>query len=321
LWSCENESHEIQAAFYLELKMVHSPDLIFFREIVKQGSLSAAAREMGVTPASISKRLSKLEAELGVPLVLRTTRRLTLTDEGELFHANAIRLLSELEDMERLISANRAAPKGLLRVNAPLGFGRTYITPLVSRFVRKYPDVEVQLQLSDHPLSLVDENFDIGIRFGEIPDARLVARRIASNRRLVCAAPAYLKKHGVPHVPHDLVQHNCIVLRQNESAYGAWRFTRGKQSETVKVRGTLSSNDGEVCLNWVLDGHGLMLRAEWDIAKYVKTGRLRILLEDYATPDADIYAVAGERQARSPRVRAFTEFLAESFSHATGPNW
>jgi DNA-binding transcriptional LysR family regulator len=315
------ELPEFKAAFYLELKMVHSPDLSFFREIVKQGSLSAAAREMGVTPASISKRLSKLEAELGVHLVLRTTRRLTLTDEGELFHANAIRLLSELEDMERLISANRAAPKGLLRVNAPLGFGRTYITPLVSRFVRKYPDVDVQLQLSDHPLSLVDENFEVGIRFGEIPDARLVARKIASNRRLVCAAPAYLKKHGVPNVPHDLVHHNCIVLRQNEAAYGAWRFMRGKQSETVKVRGTLSSNDGEVCLNWVLDGHGLMLRAEWDIAKYVKTGRLRIVLEDYATPDADIYAVSAERQARSPRVRAFTEFLAQSFSHAAAPGW
>jgi DNA-binding transcriptional LysR family regulator len=303
--------------------MVHSTDLSFFREIVKQGSLSAAARELGVTPASISKRLTKLEAELGVPLVLRTTRRLTLTDEGETFHVNAVRLLTELEDMERMVRQNRAAPKGLLRVNAPLGFGRTYITPLVSRFVRQYPEVDVQLQLSDHPLSVVDDTFEVAIRFGEIPDARLVARKIASNRRLVCGAPAYLKKHGTPRVPHDLVQHNCIVLRQNDAAYGTWRFAKGKQSETVKVRGTLSSNDGEACLSWVLDGHGLMLRAEWDIAKYVKTGRLKILLEDYATPDADIYAVSGERQARSPRVRAFTEFLAKSFSETSGsgPDW
>jgi DNA-binding transcriptional LysR family regulator len=298
--------------------MVHSTDLSFFREIVKQGSLSAAARELGVTPASISKRLTKLEAELGVPLVLRTTRRLTLTDEGETFHVNAVRLLTELEDMERMVRQNRAAPKGLLRVNAPLGFGRTYITPLVSRFVRQYPEVDVQLQLSDHPLSLVDDTFEVAIRFGEIPDARLVARKIASNRRLVCGAPAYLKKHGTPRVPHDLVQHNCIVLRQNDAAYGTWRFTKGKQSETVKVRGTLSSNDGEACMSWVLDGHGLMLRAEWDIAKYVKTGRLKILLEEYATPDADIYAVSGERQARSPRVRAFTEFLAKSFGESSG---
>jgi DNA-binding transcriptional LysR family regulator len=249
-------------------------------------------------------------------LVSRTTRRLMLTDEGELFHTQATRLLAELDDMERLVSQNRERPKGLLRVNAPLGFGRTYITPLVSRFVKEYPDVEVQLHLSDHPLSLVDDLFEIGIRFGEIPDARLIARRIASNRRLVCAAPAYLKHKPAPKVPHDLVHHNCIVLRQNDSAYGTWRFAKGKQAETVKVRGTLSSNDGEVCLNWVLDGHGLMLRAEWDIAKYVRTGRLKILLEDYATPDADIFAVYSERNARSPRVRAFTDFLVASFGNS-----
>lgn len=298
--------------------MIHSPDLSFFHEIVKQGSLSAAARELGVTPASVSKRLAKIEESLGVSLVRRTTRRLSLTDEGELFLANARRILTELEEMEQQVSQNRLAPKGLLRVNAPLGFGRTYITPIVSRFVTLYPDVEVQLQLTDHPLSLVDGKFEIGIRFGEVPDARLIARRIASNRRLVCAAPSYLKEHGVPKVPHDLAHHNCIVLRQNETAYGLWRFARGKHTETVKVRGTLSSNDGEVALNWVLAGHGLMLRAEWDTARYVRSGRLAVLLEDYATEPADIFAVYSERQARSPRVRAFTDFLEKSFTRTSG---
>jgi DNA-binding transcriptional LysR family regulator len=296
--------------------MIHSPDLSFFQEIVKQGSLSAAARELGVTPASVSKRLAKIEESLGVPLVRRTTRRLSLTDEGEVFLANARRILTELEEMEQQVAQSRLAPKGLLRVNAPLGFGRTYITPIVSRFVKRYPEVEVQLQLTDHPLSLIDDTFEIGIRFGEIPDARLIARRIAPNRRLVCAAPSYLKAHGVPKVPHDLAHHNCIVLRQNETAYGLWRFSKGKQTETVKVRGTLSSNDGEVALNWVLAGHGLMLRAEWDVAKYVRTGRLVILLEDYATEPADIFAVYSERQARSPRVRTFTDFLVKSFTQS-----
>ena len=296
--------------------MIHSPDLSFFQEIAKQGSLSAAARELGVTPASVSKRLVKIEESLGVPLVRRTTRRLSLTDEGELLLANARRILTELEEMEQQVAQNRLAPKGLLRVNAPLGFGRTYITPIISRFVKHHPEVEVQLQLTDHPLSLVDDTFEIGIRFGEIPDARLIARRIAPNRRLVCAAPSYLKAHGVPKVPHDLVHHNCIVLRQNETAYGLWRFSKGKQTETVKVRGSLSSNDGEVALNWVLAGHGLMLRAEWDIAKYVRTGRLVILLGEYATEPADIFAVYSERQARSPRVRAFTDFLVKSFTQS-----
>jgi DNA-binding transcriptional LysR family regulator len=298
--------------------MIHSPDLSFFQQIVKQGSLSAAARELGITPAAVSKRLAKIEETLGVALVRRTTRRLSLTDEGEQFLASARRILTDLEEMEQQVAQNRHAPKGLLRVNAPLGFGRTYITPIVSRFIRQYPEVEVQLQLTDHPLSLIDDTFEIGIRFGEIPDARLVARRIAHNRRLVCAAPSYLKAHGVPKVPHDLVHHNCIVLRQNETAYGLWRFSKGKATETVKVRGTLSSNDGEVALNWVLAGHGLMLRAEWDIAKYVRTGRLVILLEDYATEPADIFAVYSERQARSPRVRAFTDFLVNSFAQSAG---
>jgi len=294
--------------------MIVSTELVLFDLIVKRGSLSAAALEFGVTPASVSKRLIALEKRLGVLLVNRTTRRLSLTNEGEVFHRNAMRILTDLEDMERLVSVNKATPTGLLRVNAPLGFGRTYVTPIVSRFVKKYPGIEVQLQLTDHPLSLVDEAFEVGIRFGEIPDARLIAKRVALNRRLVCAAPSYLKSHGTPRVPHDLIQHNCIILRQNDAAYGAWRFTRGKHAETVKVRGSLSSNDGEVALNWVLDGHGIMLRAEWDIAKYLRSGRLQVILEDYATPPADIFAVYPERHASTPRVQAFTDFLVTSFS-------
>lgn len=294
--------------------MIHTSELIFFSEIVKQGSLSAAARELGLTPPSVSKRLAQMEQRLGVQLVNRTTRRLSLTDEGELYRANAARILGELEDMERLVAGNRSAPKGLLRVNAPLGFGRIYVTPLVSKFVKEYPEVEIQLQLTDHPLNLVDESFDVGIRFGNLPDTRVIARKIAPNRRLLCAAPSYLKTHGMPRVPHDLTRHNCIVLRQNDSAYGTWHFTRGRHTESVKVRGALSSNDGEVTLNWALDGHGITLRAEWDIAKYLRSGRLQLVLEDYAAPPADIFAVYPERQHLSPKVRSFTDFLIASFN-------
>jgi DNA-binding transcriptional LysR family regulator len=295
--------------------MIQPSELMFFVLIVKQGSLSSAARELDVTPASVSKRLSKLEERLGVSLLNRTTRRLSVTDEGELYHAHAVRILSDLEEMELLVSNRRSAPKGLLRINAPLGFGRTYITPIISNFVKRYPEVEVRLQLTDHPLSLVDEAFDVGIRFGEVPDARLIARKIAPNRRLVCAAPSYLKQYGAPKIPHDLTRHNCIVLRQNDAAYGSWRFTRGRSSETVKIRGTLSSNDGEVALNWVLDGHGLMLRAEWDIAKYLRSGRLQIVLAEYAAPPADIFAVYPEKHHTSSKVKVFTDFLAASFDN------
>lgn len=294
--------------------MNQASELNFFLTIIKAGSLSGAARELGLTPPAISKRLAQMEERLGVSLLNRSTRRLSLTTEGEIYRENATRILMEIDQMEQLVSSGRSALKGRLRINAPLGFGRVYVTPLVSKFVRRYPEIEIQLQLTDHPLNLVDEGFDIGIRFGELPDARVIARKLAPNRRLLCASPAYLKKAGMPKVPRDLTGHNCIVLRQNDAAYGAWYFTKEGRTETVKVAGSLTSNDGEVTLNWALDGHGILMRAEWDIAKYLRSGRLQLVLEDYDTPPADIFAVYPERHSGSARVRAFTEFLVASFS-------
>ena len=158
----------------------------------------------------------------------------------------------------------------------------------------------------------------MGIRFGELPDARLIARKVSTNRRFLCAAPAYLKKFGYPKVPDDLARHNCIVLRQNDAAYGIWRFARGRKTDTVKVRGALSSNDGEVALTWALDGHGILMRAEWDIAKYLRSGRLQLVLEVYPLPPADIHAVYPERHNLSAKVRVFVEFLVEQFKDKKG---
>ena len=174
------------------------------------------------------------------------------------------------------------------------------------------PDV---LQLTDRPMKPGDEAFDVGIRFGELPDVRAVARKIAANRRLVCAAPAYLERAGRPKVPNDLLRHDCIVLRQDEAAYGLWRFTRGRKSETVKVRGTLSSNDGEAVLNWALSGHGVVMRAEWDLARHLRSGRLEVLLEGWSLPPADISAVYPERHHLSAKVRVFIDFLVEHFQY------
>lgn len=167
--------------------------------------------------------------------------------------------------------------------------------------------------MTDRPLNLAEEALDVGIRFGEAPDARVVARKIADNRRLICAAPAYLKKHGRPRVADDLTRHNCLVLRQNDAAYGIWRFSKGRKIHTVKVRGGLSSNDGEVVLNWTLDGHGILMRSEWDIAKYLRSGRLELLLEDYELPAADIFAVYPEKHNLSAKVRVFVDFLVAHF--------
>lgn len=295
-------------------------ELAFFCLLVKRGSLSATAREMNLTPPAVTKRLAQLEERLGVRLINRTTRRLSLTNEGEVYFATAQRILADIAELESLVSSRRAVPKGLLRVNAPLGFGRSYIGPAVSRFLKRYPEVEVQLQLTDRPVSLADEAIDVAIRFGEIPDSRVIAQKIAANRRLLCAAPAYLKAHGRPEVPADLARHQCIVLRQNESAYGLWRLSRGKQGDTVKVRGKASTNDGEVALNWALDGHGVLMRAEWDVAKYLRSGRLERVLADYETPPADIYAVYQERLNLSAKVSHFIEHLREYLSqHADSP--
>jgi DNA-binding transcriptional LysR family regulator len=294
-----------------------SSEMAFFSMLVRAGSFSAAARELDVTTAAVSKRMSQLESRLGARLLHRTTRRIGLTPEGEMYLANARRILAEIDDMERMITNAVSAPKGLLRVNATLGFGRSHIAPLVSGFVKRYPEVEVQLQLTVNPPMLVDDAYDVCIRFGEPPDARVIARRIASNRRLICGAPAYLEQRGTPRVPSDLEQHNCIGIRQGEEGYGIWHLKSGQRTQTVKVRGTLSTNDGEIAVNWALEGHGLLMRAEWDIAKYLQSGRLRQVLPNWLTPAADIYAVFPYEVQTAARVRAFVDFVAEAFSAST----
>jgi LysR family transcriptional regulator, transcriptional activator for dmlA len=297
---------------------IQPADLGFFSALASAGSLSGAARELGITTPAVSKHLALMESRLGVSLVVRTTRRMSLTPEGELYLESARRILGEIAGMEELLGVAKATPKGLLRVNATLGFGRSHVAPLISRFARKHPQVEVQLQLSVNPPPLTEDSFDVCIRFGAPPDARVIARYIAPNRRLLCASPAYLAKHGMPKVPNDLTKHNCIGIRQGEEAYGVWRLASGRgksaTTEAVKTRGNLTTNDGEIAVNWALEGHGILMRAEWDIERYLRNGRLVHVLPQYHTPDADIHAVYLQRHQLAARVRAFVDFVALSFS-------
>jgi len=296
---------------------VQPADLGFFSTLARAGSLGAAGRELGITTPAVSKRLAQMEMRIGLLLINRTTRRMSLTTEGELFLEHARRILSDIDDMEALLGGSKATPMGLLRVNATFGLGRSHIAPLISRFIRKHTEVEVQLQLSVNPPPLTDDLFDICIRFGPPPDARVIARHIAANRRLLCASPNYLAKYSTPKVPHDLAFHNCIGIRQGEEAYGSWRLTlgRGKKSATtvIKTRGNLSTNDGEIAVNWALDGHGILMRSEWDIKRHLQSGRLVQVLPQYSTPDADIHAVYPQRHQLAARVRAFVDFLVLSF--------
>jgi len=286
-------------------------DIDFFARLVTQGSLSALARDLGVTPPAISNRLSQLERRLGVKLLNRTTRRLALTQEGELYLSNGSRLLEQMLEVERMVSSSRDSPQGLLKVNATFGFGRRYIAPALSKFRVEYPDVDVQLDLTDRPMNLAESAFDIGIRFGELPDMRVVGKKLATNQRFVCASPEYLRKRGFPSSPDDLRSHSCIVLRENDTAYGTWHFTKGKRHDLVKVHGAMSSNDGEATLRWAVDGHGILVRSEWDVQPYLDTKALARVLADWSLPTADIYAIYPERLNLSAKVRVFVEFLEQ----------
>ncbi|RZF31641.1 LysR family transcriptional regulator [Paraburkholderia sp. UYCP14C] len=293
---------------------VQPADLGFFSTLAASGSLSAAARELGLTAAAVSKRLTQMEQRAGAALVNRTTRRMMLTPEGELYLERARRILDEIDELAELLGSAKQTPKGLLRVNATLGFGRSHIGPAISRFVARYPQVSVQLQLSVTPPPLTDDSFDVCIRFGEPPDTRVVARRLAPNRRLLCAAPSYLAAHGTPLTAHDLTRHNCIGIRQGDEAYGVWRLSSGRgaarKTEAVRIKGTLTTNDGEIAVKWALEGHGILMRAEWDIRQYLADGSLVQLLPDHDTPNADIFAVYSPRHQMSNRIRAFVEFIA-----------
>ena len=288
-----------------------SAEMQFFSLLVRSGSLSAAARELQVTTPAVSKRLALLEQHLGVRLLRRTTRRMALTEEGEAYLAEARRILADIEALEGRLRGITEQPAGLLRVNATLGFGRMHIAPLISGFVREHPGVQVQLQLSASPPPLTQDSFDVCVRFGEPPDARVIARLLAPNRRLLCASAGYLARRGTPKTPADLARHDTIAIRQGDEAYGVWRLRSGKRTETVKVHGPLSSNDGEIAVQWALAGHGIVLRAEWDVARYLKSGRLREVLPNWQTPPADIYAVYPVQVQGAARVKAFVEYLAQ----------
>jgi DNA-binding transcriptional LysR family regulator len=297
---------------------IQPAELGFFVALARSGSLGGAARELGISTAAVSKRLAYVEARLGLSLINRSTRRMSLTPEGEVLYEHARRILGEIDDLDQLLSKSKEAPKGLLRVNATLGFGRLHVAPVIGRYAVQHPEVDVQLQLSAHPPPISEDAFDVCVRFGEAPDARVIAKRIAPNRRLLCASPKYIAVHGMPRTPAELARHNCIGIRQGDDTYGVWRLSIGRgtkqRSEAVKIRGNLTTNDGEIAVSWALEGHGILMRAEWDIRKHLASGRLVPVLPQYQTPEANIYAVYAHRHQLSVRVRSFVDYLAEAFS-------
>ncbi|VVE71129.1 LysR family transcriptional regulator [Pandoraea anapnoica] len=291
-------------------------DLRFFATLMKEGSMAAAAQQMGITPPAVSRRLAQLEHRLGVRLLHRTTRRISLTPEGDMYLQDGARILGELEALEHAVTGAQSSPRGLLRLAATLGFGRTHIAPALSVFAREYPEVEVQLHLTDRPVNLVEQGFDAAIRFGDLPDSRLTARQLMPNARVLCASPVYLADAGEPVQPSDLAAHQCIVIRESDETYGTWHFRQADRQETVKVRGMLSTNDGAAATTWALDGHGMLIRSMWDIRPYLASGQLRAVMSDWTLPAADIKLVYPTKSHLSAKTRALADFLVGWFRDA-----
>lgn len=283
-------------------------DLEFFDQLARARSLTEAARTWGRSVSAVSKRLSHLETRLGVQLIRRSTRRMSLTEEGRRYAEGAQGLLERRHDLEESITARRGTLKGRITVQCTRGLGRTHIAPLLGAFTEEHPEVEVDLQLTSLPLDLARTDFDIAIRVGELRDSRLQVRRLARNRRVVCAAPSYLTDHATPQSTADLDEHNCIVLRENHHDYALWRFG-AEGREIVRVDGSLSADDGEVVTDWCARGLGLIMRSTWHVAPMLAAGTLVRVLPDIETPPADIFALVPESTLTPRRVSALIDHL------------
>jgi DNA-binding transcriptional LysR family regulator len=286
-----------------------------FANVVTAGSLSAAARELGVSTAVVSRRLASLEARLGVRLLNRTTRRTSLTEEGASYYETCTRILAEIDEADATISAGRVEPQGVLRVAMSSAFGHQHIAPLVPKFAALYPKLQLALSLSDRLINLIEEGFDIAIRIAELEDSSLAARKLAPNRRVVCASPDYLRRHGTPVTPSELTRHSCLLADWGQGFTQTWDY-RGPVGKRGKVRvtGNYACDNWEVLREWALAGLGVALKSTWDVRRHLEDGSLVALCPDYTfDTDVAIYAVYPHRRHLPAKTRVFIDFLAESF--------
>jgi DNA-binding transcriptional LysR family regulator len=287
-------------------------DLDLFLRVLDTGSITAAARSLDLSVPVASQRLKRLEAELGVRLFHRTTRRLHPTPEGTALALRGRPLIEELEALGAELRGVAAEVAGTLHVTLSATFGRQYVSPLLPAFLARHPYLRLSVHLSDHFVDLVSEGFDLAIRIGALEDSSLVARRIASNRRVVCASPAYLARRGEPRTPQDLAMHDCLLLSGRDGVHDVWRLTGPDDGETaVRVRGRFDSNLGELVRDAALAGQGIAVFSLWHVADDLRAGRLRRLMPDHRLPDTAISAVTPHRRTTPPRVRAFVDFLTE----------
>jgi LysR family transcriptional activator of dmlA len=287
-------------------------DLRVLLTVIRKNGFAAAADELGLSPAYVSKRIQILETTLGTRLLHRTSRRVSLTEDGERVQRWALRILDDFQQLHDELSDAHDSPRGRLHLCSSFGFGRNHVAPAVSLLAERYPDLEIRLDLFDRVVDIINEGFDLEIRVGDDLPGQHIGRRLVSNRRVLCAAPDYLQRRGTPQTLDELQQHDCLVIKERDNAFGIWHLDRDGGQESVRVSGPLSSNNGEIVLQWALDGRGVLLRSLWDVKPLLEQGRLVQVLDDYSQ-SANVWAVYPTRLAHSGKLRACVEFLQAHF--------
>ena len=294
--------------------MAEIEDMRLLVRAIATGSLSAAGRELGVSPAVASKRLTRLEKDLGARLVQRSSRHLHLTEEGAIYHERCIAILAEIDEAERAVVASRTQIAGTLHVSAPVDLGRQWVAPAAAAFAAQHAQLQLRVSLSDGLVDLLEAGVDVAVRIGTLDDSRLVSRRVARNCRVVCAAPAYLEDHGWPRALADLKMHTCIVLQRPRMRPLPWTFRTKAGARTLRTDARLIAGSGDLVRDWALAGHGLAFKSIWDVAADIAANRLVPLFADQPSTEADIHVVYPARHFLPARMRAFIDCLGKQFS-------
>ncbi len=283
-------------------------DLRVFCCVARLSSFVAAAQELGISPAYVSKRIAELEQCLGVKLFHRTTRQVRISEQGEIAYTWARKILDDIEGMTNEVSNTKVEPSGSLRVSTTLRLGRNHVSPILSMLGKRFPHLDIWLELVSTRMDMIDEGIDIDVRVGEVHEPHLIAHRIVKSERILCAAPEYMESHGAPTTVQELAHHECLLFRGRDQAFGVWRLNGPSGMESIKVTGRVGSNQGDIVRNWALDGHGIIMLSDWDVADDLNDGKLVRVLPNHSQP-ADVMAVTTSRLASTAKIRYSMEFL------------
>ncbi|MHB9837517.1 LysR family transcriptional regulator [Paraburkholderia terrae] len=288
-------------------------DLQLFCTVARRASFITASTEMGISPSHVSKRIALLEKSLGVKLFLRTTRRVSVTSDGEAAFQWAQKILDDVQGMADAFAGLKSDPRGVIRISTSLRLGRDHVSPILMLLRKRYAALEIWLELLDRRVDLVGENFDIDVRVGNIQEPHLIAHKIVDSARILCASPAYLKRAGTPRTLADLAQHDCLLFRDRDQRFGVWRLTGPDGEKSVKVTGPIASNHSDIVQRWALEGYGVIMASIWDVASSLESGALVRVLPQHQQP-ADVWAVTSARASSSAKIRVCVDFLKEQLT-------